>query len=260
MTTIRTLALGFIATSALVVAAGCSAEAPSSEEVQASISEGAVDTTGLIVNGGAGNLYSADCVNGTTTSLKQATQLLKYAFGDDAAVTFANTAACGAVQSSLLALRSAMNNSQVTVANWTGLYTVCDWTNRTQLYRLEDQSNKGTVISPIITSLQANVTSCFGPGVIAYLVPGAATGKWAYMYMDPEPATLSANLGASAGASASAYYTDSGFATTVRTWGSNYASCSNVVTAGQTCSLVPLAAGDTATRMIQKNNTQCRCL
>jgi hypothetical protein len=262
--TIRTLVLGFIATSALVVAAGCSAEVPVDEAVQASISEAPVETQGITGTQAAFILgTAAECQGTSTKTLAQATKLLKYAFGDDAAATFPSGAACSAVQSSLLALRSALTNTSVSVDNVTGIYTVCTYTNRTQIYHIVDNSGQGTILPPIITSLQANVPTCFGNGVLGYLMPtpgSAVAGRKPEMYMDPEPATLTANLAATAGASAAAYYAETGGTTTVKKWSSSYTSCGTFVGGGEPCSTIALSTGATASQLVQKYNTLCRCL
>jgi hypothetical protein len=258
MTTNRSLVLGFIAISSLLMAAGCSAEVPADEAVQAEVTDETVDPTAFSFQDLT--FRPADCANVTPESYKQATRLFQYGFGNDAAATFPSTTACGAVKSSLLALRSALNDTSVTVVNWSGPYTVCSYGKGPSIYKLTDKTTKGTILTPIINSLMANTTTCFGPGVIAYLVPSATTGAGATLWMDPEPATLTANLGSTMGASAAAYYNTSLDATTVKTWGGGYTSCGTFVTGGEMCSTTALLSGATATRMVQKNGTLCRCL
>jgi hypothetical protein len=247
---IRTVVLGLVAVSALALAAGCSAEVPADEDVQVAVAESPVEEKGMPSSGPL-------CLSTTPATYAQASKLAQFAFGKDS-VSFPATAACTALKNSLLDLRAGIANGTFPVSHSLG--TFCGVAN-TALYSISEVPTTVSKLGPILSSLYTNTPSCFGDGVIPYLVfTGSISPTSSWFYMDPEPATLTANLESTAGASAAAYYTTTGTATTAKKWGSSWTSCGTLAVGGEPCSTTALASGQQATQMINKNYSQCRCL
>jgi hypothetical protein len=255
MNAVRTMILGLVGISTLAMAAGCSAELPGNDDVRASISEAPVDPEGIILVGGVAD----DCTGITPATHAQATKLFRFALGDDS-VTFPAGAACTNTKNALLQVRAGIANSSYSLVSQAFVrlsQNVCGVPSA--VYQLNEPSTSSS-LGPILTTLRANVDSCFGVGVRVYLSPSSSINtSGSFTWMDPEPATLTANLASTAGASAAAYYSDSLVSTTVRKWGTGYVSCSGVV-GGTPCSNVALSSGQQATQVIGQSNTVCRCL
>jgi hypothetical protein len=120
-----------------------------------------------------------------------------------------------------------------------------------------------------ITSLGDAITAAFGPAggacVNEYLLPGGGTdqpvgaaGTRAFA-LDPEPATLTADLSSTTGSTATAYYSVSLTSTKVKKWSATYATMGTYVAAGDSCSTSALPAGATTSQLIYKSSTYGKC-
>jgi hypothetical protein len=257
---LRTSAFGLVAFAALAMVAGCSTEAPESDGVQVDVEEAPVETTGMTGVGclsyipGLGS-YACVCAQDTSAAThRTASRLFQFALGDDS-FTFPNGTDCDATRSALLALRDGIAAQQIAVSNY-GTGQVCS--RQALVFELSDKKSRSKTLGPILTALKSSTEACFGRGVREFLLFNSVIGDVSTTYMDPEPATLTANLGSTTGSSASAYFTDSLAATNVRKLGSSYTSCGTIL-GGAPCSTVALSAGAQATSVVVKSGTLCSC-
>jgi hypothetical protein len=261
----RSALCAFVGCVAMVTAAGCSAETAEDTTVQVTAQDDAVDDKGLYMIGYSStdddgvNSTAADCPGATTATHRQATKLFQYAIGNDTAVTFPTTTACTDVKNALLNLRSAIFSNKVTVKPYsTSAVPVCG--QPSSVYDIADAVGvSGGPLWQIVGTLYSQTDACFGAGVRKFLVfdQWGGIGTFAAK-LDPEPATLTANLGATSGATAAAYYTDSLVGTTVHKFGTSYTSCGGRL-GGEPCSPTALAAGEVVTKAIFKSGTLCAC-
>jgi hypothetical protein len=254
--------MGCTVIAALTLAAGCAAEPAgegTTDDVNVSVST-SVTPRGVTV------MRTTTC-DATTTPAKQliATKLVKYVFGNDAFAPPTTTTACSTLKNALGRFRTGIANGTLTVGK--GYADHYCATSDSPHYDIDDfNSVNGSYIRSIITDLKANSDACYGAGTLAFLMPyDEDWGDGAYFIMDPEAATLTANLASTSGASAAAYYTNTPDVTTTAVkWGGTYASCGSFpnVVAGAPCSTVGLVAGQQAQSMIVKKSgtTLCACL
>lgn len=250
--TFRSMLVGVACLSTLVLAAGCSTEVPGDDEVLATVSA----DTSAPKNVTYTNADRDVCTGTSTATHKKATDLVRYAFGKP--FTFPAGAACVDVKAALDDLKAGLSDGTIGVSTIDA--KICGLT--TNAYNV---FGTGTRLNNIINKLQFKTAACFGPGVLEFLMPLAMTGPGflglpGYMFMDPEPATLTADLSSTQGASAAAYYTLSLEPTVAKKWSSTYASCAAGLAAGDACSTTSLSAGQQAEKLIQKTGTSCRCL
>jgi hypothetical protein len=114
---------------------------------------------------------------------------------------------------------------------------------------------------------RADTDACLGKDVGDFFAVG--TRKYTNSYgqtvteidFDPEPATLTANLGSSTGATAAAYLTNTpDVLATALKWGTSYTSCGTSASrAGWPCSPVVLSAGAQVNSMLIQTGTLCSC-
>jgi hypothetical protein len=112
-----------------------------------------------------------------------------------------------------------------------------------------------------------SINNCLGAGVNEFFRVSvdnfidASGQKWSRSKFDPEPATLTANLGSTTGATAAAYYTNTPeYPTTVVKFGSSYTTCgTSVSNVGGPCSPVALSAGAQVSTVLVRNGTLCAC-
>jgi len=239
------LVLGFVGLSALVAVAGCSSEVPANDEMQASVEESDIEP--------ATNNYMK-CTGATDATQHTATLLFTYALGGQ--FTFPAGTACTNVKNALDTLRGAIESGEVTSISKVSYLSICG-RNTTQW----NLSDRRAVLKGVGDALEANVQPCFGDGVLAFLLPVAQTTSWgSTLKMDPEPATLTADLSSTQGASAAAYWQQTLEPTTAKKWSSTYTACGTAVAGGEPCSTTALASGQNTDRLIQKTGTSCRCL
>lgn len=100
---------------------------------------------------------------------------------------------------------------------------------------------------------------CWGVGVSGFYYADPTQDKYRRIYIDPEPARLTADLSGSTGATAAAVYTNTGTGTTVRKWPGTYISTASPPTPGQPCSTSDLANGSETLKILQGSGTWRRC-
>ena len=236
----------FTAVTALAAVAGCSTEVPADDNVQASVDESGVDTA---------TWHQWECTGASAATQHIAHRLFQYALGDDS-YTFPAGTACAEVKAGMDLIREGIA-TDVMGSLAKSYYTICGLhTTRWTLI------NSTGLLYNAGTKLEANVDACYGSGVLAFLLPYTnlnASGV-SSVYMDPEPATLTADLSATQGASAAAYWSTTLEETVAKKWSSTYATCTSGVDAGQACSTTALASGQETNRLIGKVGTSCRCL
>jgi hypothetical protein len=169
------------------------------------------------------------------------------------------------LKNALLRFRTGLTNGTLTLSRGYADH-YCAATDSTH-YDVDDfKSADATYIKSIIADLKASADACYGQGTLAFLMPydedwvDPKSGGGAYFIMDPEPATLTANLGSTTGSSAAAYYTNTPDVTTSAVkFGTSFTSCGAAGVAGLPCSPTALSAGQQATSMLLKSGTLCAC-
>jgi hypothetical protein len=264
----RLVAMGVIVATALLSVVGCAStasdEATTDDDVNVSVDTGAVakkdvwgscspstNTTNIFANN--------NCTGATKATQAKATGILRYLFGDASKAPPTNTSACVALKSSLDTLRNAIAQGENTVTvtriapEWQCDIKAVNW----------EVAGKKALMDPIFNGLQANTDACYGQGTFAFLMPWKEDDDCGItnFYMEPEAATLTANLGATSGASAAAYYENSLAPANVVRWGTGYSACSSFAVGGQPC--VPPGitanAGYVAQRVIVQKYSSCAC-
>lgn len=239
-------ATGFVVMSALTLtaAAGCSAEVPTtSDDVAVSTAEEFVTAESTTVG---------DCTGVTPATRQKATQLVRYVFGNDSLAP-SGGAACNNLKTALLQLRTAINDGSFLVSDpgtttWCGVTTYHDYVQRTG-------STDVNLMPNIVDAIAKNLDACKGNGVLGAFIPYSQGSAF---FMDPEPATVTANLSATTGATAAAYYALSNTSTSV-VYRSGAAAACGTLKGGESCSTSALAMGSTTKQMIQKTGAICTC-
>lgn len=241
----NTLGLVTLATVGMVVGAGCSAEVPT-EETNISVTDEAVRPRAVGEDG-------VDCSGASAAKQLKATQLVQYLFGNDAYTPPTTTAACTNVKNAILDMRAALASGKATIGErWD--YTVCSWYQASVL--TVETTNMFSYSLPYAT-LAANIDTCYGASMSAFfLAPGSS--ELAIM-MDPEPATLTANLASTSGATAAAYFTNSPATTTKVVYRSGAAASCGTLAGGEPCSTSALATGSESKQMILRTGAICTC-
>jgi len=75
----------------------------------------------------------------------------------------------------------------------------------------------------------------------------------------PEPATLTATMDSIDSVGPGCYQSQIA-PSLVKKWTSSYTTCGTAVDDGQPCTTVPMSAGDTTDKVIQRTGSLCRCL
>lgn len=240
----NTLGLVTLATVGMVVGAGCSAEVPTDDT---NVSVGGE----VITPRATGDL--PECSGASAAKQLKATQLVQYIFGNDAYAPPTTTTACTNVKNALLDVRAALASGKATIGErWD--YTVCSWYQSTVL--TIETANQFSYKLPYAT-LAANVDVCYGASMSEFvLAPGSSD---LMLMMDPEPATLTANLASTSGATAAAYFTNSPTTTTKVVYRSGAAAACGTLLGGEPCSTTALASGSEAKQMVLKTGSICTC-
>jgi hypothetical protein len=206
------------------------------------------------------NIFANDnCVGATVATQAKATNALRYLLGDNSKAPPTNTSACVSFKAGLDALRANIAKGDDTVSvNRVYNEWQCD------IYAVNwEVAGKKALMDPIFNTLKTYTDACLGQGTFAFLMPWKEDDNCGItnFYMDPEAATLTANLGTSAGNSAAANYENSGAPGSVVRWGTGYATCGSMAVGGQPC--VPPGtsayAGYTTQRSIVQRSTLCAC-
>lgn len=246
----RTILFGVVGAAMLGIVSGCATEAPADDDVQATVAEGDVDSNGFLIR--------LTCDGAPESAHQKASALVKFGFGNDNAIAFPNTPACGKVKAALLELRDGLVAGRYEVIH--GSTSICG-INTAALHIWAGGQHAWNMNLKLISPLSDNTDACFGTGVDRFLIPTFLEGLgFSYMFMDPEPATLTADLTSTQGAAAAAFFSNTGLPTRAKKWGATFAACGSAVLAGEPCSTTALSAGEDATRLILKNGTLCRCL
>lgn len=236
------MALGWVSAVSIVAMTGCSAETASGDDVNVSTQD---ETIGELARLPA-------CNAAQNAAHATATKLLRYTFGNDSA---APPASCSALKSALDNLRTIIADPRVTTTHGTAPNIVgCG--NDPPMYTI--QSNDARSFPLNGGPIAQGINDCYPDNsgmILAYFMPFNTP---AYISLDPEPATLTANLASTSGATAAAYYSASLASTSVRYRSGAAAACGTAV-GGDPCSTTALATGSTTPQMIVKTGAICTC-
>lgn len=169
---------------------------------------------------------------------------------------------CVAAKTCIDALKSSIEQRYITVGS-SGMNMACGL--RAGLITLT--AARGISPSDIATMAQcaSNLDGCWGVGVSGFFYPDPlgftpnSSLSDDKIYIDPEPARLTAPLSGSTGATAAAVFVNTSTSTNVVKWTSGYMSAAWVPAAGTPCSIGDLPAGVDATQMIQAAGGYRRC-
>lgn len=233
----------------LATGTGCSAEVPGeqSDDVAVSPALGGMEEK-------AAALFGV-CTAAQVQSHVQATKLLQYVFGDDSKAPPSTAGACSNLKTALQQLRTIVASPTTQISTAQMGDAACGSGSR-PMYVLNDANPTLPIFGTIPDAIRSNVDVCYpGLTVGAYLLPlGFSTQIW----LDPEPATLTANLSSTSGATAAAYFETSTNTTTVSYRSGAAAACGKLV-GGEPCSTTALATGSKTAQMIMKTSTICTC-
>lgn len=236
------MALGCVSVVSVIAMTGCSAEPTTDDDVNVSSQDETV-----------GELARMSACNATQNAAHvTATNLLRYVFGDDSA---APPASCSGLKSALDTLRTVIADPRVTVTHGTAPNVVGCGSNP-PMYTIQTSDPRSFPLNG--GPIAQGINDCYGNSagmVQLYFMPYNTPS---FISLDPEPATLTANLSSTSGATAAAYYTNSLITTNVKYRSGAAAACGTLV-GGEPCSTTALASGSTAAQMIIKNSSICYC-
>ena len=110
-----------------------------------------------------------------------------------------------------------------------------------------------------IASCGDHLDGCWGIGVSGFYHAAPEEQKGRRVYIDPEPARLTANLAGSTGATAAAVYTSSATEVKAVKWPGSYTSTAFPPAVGVPCSTGDLPDGSETLKMLQGSGSYRRC-
>lgn len=242
--------VGVIAIAAITVGAGCSSEVSQGDRGSDDVAAFAASD---VDNVEATATYQ-DCSLYNSTSRMQATNLVRYVFGNDSFAPSSSSAVCVNLKAGLDDLRSKIKNPMVLMQPMQGW--ACNDPIPATFFQLNSLNPMMVTFSSAVSAIRTNMDACSGEGTLtAFLAAGDAYS----VLLDPEPATLTANLAAASGATAAAYYTATPTVATRVVYRSGAAAACGTLLGGEPCSTTALAVGSQTKQMILKNGTICTC-